>query len=212
MKILIWIISGLVFVSVISLPGRAHAGSSSGVSFQSTRLQVFQVNYSGEKEKSFAEGGFGFGIEAYGDWGRPWGRIYTKARAGQASGRQAFLDGTTASVLNYSFYQGQFETGLAFFPVPARDTGLALYISAGGDLSYNWLALDSSTLTSLKRSESALGIGYTAGTGVEWTVSKAAGKKRVLTGEITYRVETTSLAGQSRFDLSGLAIHLGYGW
>lgn len=210
---MIWIIAGLIFVSVASLPGCAHAeGNSGAASFKSTRLQVFQINYSGEKEKSFAEGGSGYGLEAYGDWGRPWGRIYTKARAEQASGRQAFLDGTTTSTLNYTYYQGQFETGLTLFPIPARDTGLALYISAGGDVSYNWLTLDSTTLTSLKRSDSALGFGYAAGMGVEWTVSKGVGKRNVLTGEITYRVETASLAGQSSFDLSGLAIHLGYGW
>jgi len=210
LKLAIWFIAGLIFVGVATLPGCAHAQVGA---FKSTRLQVFQLYYSGEKEKSFAESGSALGVEAYSDWGRSWGRVYAKARASQSSGRQAFLDSTTAINCNYSYYQGQFEPGLIIFPVPSRDTGFALYISVGGDLGYNLLSLTStSTLTSLKPSESALSFGYTMGMGVEWTLSKVAGKRNALTGEITYRSENTSLAGQSSFDLSGLAIHAGYGW
>lgn len=181
--------------------------------FKSTRLQVFQLNYSGEKEKSFADSGSGMGFEAYADWGSSWGRLYTKARATQSTGRQSFLDGSTSTSCNYTYYQGQFEPGIMLFPIPTRDTGIGIYISAGADIGYNWLSLtSSSTLTELKPSESALSFGYSAGVGAEWTLSKGSGKRNVLIGEITYRVDSASLAGQSTFDLSGLAIHLGYGW
>lgn len=211
MKLAIWFIAGLLFVSIASLPGCAHAQQS--MAFKSTRLQLFQLNYSGEKEKSFAEGSSAVGAEAYSDWGSSWGRLYTKARAAQSTGRQSFLDGSTSVSCNYTYYQGQFEPGILLFPVPSRDTGFALYLSAGGNIGYNWLSLTStSTLTSLKPSESALSFGYAVGTGVEWTLSKVQGKRSVLTGEITYRVDSASLAGQTSFDLSGLAIHVGYGW
>jgi len=210
LKFAIWIIAGLIFVGVISLPGCVQAQTRA---FTSTRLQIFQLNYAGIKEKSFAESGTALGVEAYSDWGRSWGRLYTKARASQASGHQAFLDGSTATNCNYTYYQGQFEPGIMIFPVPSRDTGFAIYISVGGDVGYNWLSLtSSSTLNSLKPSESALSFGYSAGMGVEWTLSKAVGKRKALTGEITYRTESASMAGQSSFDLSGLAIHVGYGW
>lgn len=195
------------------MPGCAHAQQGAAAAFKSTRLQLFQLNYAGEKEKSFAEGGSSVGLEAYSDWGRSWGRFYTKARAAQSSSQQSFLDGTSSVNCTYTYYQGQFEPGIVIFPVPSRDTGFALYLSAGGSVGYNWLSLSStSTLTTLKPSESAMSFGYAVGTGVEWTLTKAQGKRNVLTGEITYRSEKANLAGQTAFDLSGLAIHVGYGW
>lgn len=210
MKLVIWFIAGMLFVGIASMPGCAHAQA---MAFKSTRLQLFQINFSGEKEKSFSESGAGFGAEAYGDWGRSWGRLYTKVRGTQISGRQNFLDGSTTANCNFTYYQGQFESGLMIFPVPSRDTGIGLYLSAGGELGYNWLSLtSSSTLTNLKPSESTMSFGYTTAVGMEWTLSKSGGKRNTLTGEITYRVESAALAGQTNFDLSGLALHIGYGW
>lgn len=210
MKPATWIIAGILFVCMVVMPGCVHAQV---VAFKSTRLQVFQINYAGEKEKSFSESGAGFGIEAYADWGRSWGRLYTKARGTQVTGRQSFLDGSASTNCDYTYYQGQFETGLMIFPVPARDTGIGIYLAGGGELGYNWLALaSSSALSHLKPSESAMSFGYAAAAGVEWTLSKAVGKRKVLTGEITYRVENAALAGQNNFDLGGLGIHVGYGW
>lgn len=210
MKLYVWLLGLFLFIGIAVIPGCASAQVTS---FKSTKLQIFQINYVGDKEKSFSESGTGLGVEAYSDWGRPWGRIYTKVRGTESSGTQSFLDGSTATSCSYTFYQGQFEAGLAVLPIPTRDTGISLFISAGPTLGYNWLSLNSSsTLTSLKSADSSLSYGYAAGMGLEWTLSKTQGKRSVLTGEITYRSETASLAGQTSFNLGGLAIHLGYGW
>jgi len=181
--------------------------------YKSTKVQLFQINYAGEKDKSLTESGTGYGLEVYSDFGRSWGRVYGKTRGTLASGRQSFLDGASQVNCNYTYYQGQFELGLVLLPIPARDTGMNVFVSGGGTLGYNWLSLtSSSTLSQLKPSDSASSFGYVTGVGVEWILGKGFGKKHMLTGEINYRSERANLAGQSEFSLTGLAIQFGYGW
>lgn len=199
------IFAGIFLMSSESL-GQAQA-------YKSSKIQLFQVNYSGEKNKSFADGGIGFGLEIQSDFGRSWGRVYGKTRGTLASGRQSFLDGASQVNCNYTFYQGQFELGLVLMPIPGREKGMNVFVSGAGTLGYNWLSLTSSTtLSQLKPSDSASSLGYVTGVGVEWTLGKALGKKHMLTGEINYRSDRTNLAGQSEFNLTGLSIHFGYGW
>lgn len=200
---------------ILSLIGILVSLSSWGMNnssgdFRTTKLSVFQVFYSGEVNKSLAQGSPGYGIEFFRDGGGSLFRGYVKGRFGAVSGKQNFLDGATTVMSPYSMYFSQGELGLLLYPVSRRESGTNVYFGAGGYFSYNQLNITTtSTTTNLKTHQTTLGGGGTAVVGVEMIFGE---RHQMANFEMSYRQEASQLAGQAQFDLSSLTLSIGLGW
>lgn len=197
-----------VFALVFFLLNQLYAA---GGADSSTILQGVQNMYSGDKYESFGEIGEGFGFEIMKIQKCTYLCNYVKVRLNSVEGQQKFIDDTTEKNLKFSFYQGQGEYGYRFYPMAKTKDGFNMNLSLGVALSYNYLSFSSSTLTKLKETEQTLSGAGIGGIGGELGIKLGKGVF-LLTGEVTYQIESTKLADQSPFQLSGVGLHLGLGW
>lgn len=179
--------------------------------FPSTRFGLVQKSFTGEKNTSLAEVQVGYGatvtILTEGTFVVP----YIQAGLFTTSGSQSFYDGSTERDLSFTLYHGEFQMGFQMYLIPRRKPGLNLYLKAGGigGISYIGIAA-SETLTSIKRSDQAIGGGFVAGGGVEFVIG-TTGTPWTLYAEFEYTSFTSTLL-EKNFDLSGVNLALGLGW
>lgn len=203
----------MIALALFCMAGVPSALAARDGDFQTTKLNFFQTNYSGEKHTSLSAGSPGYGVEFFRDGGGSILRSYIKGRFGTSSGSMEFLDGSDELTSEYSFYFGQAELGLLVFPISRRESGTNIYLGAGGVVGYNLLSLPSTVeTTTLGASHQSVSYGYSASVGVELIFAAAMKSHYMGTFEVTYRSEQAQLAGQNQFDLSGLTLSLGFGW
>lgn len=177
-----------------------------------TRIHLHENLYSGEKGRSFAESGAGFGgaitVTRDGIYFVP----FFSFGISTVSNRQVFLDGATQVTSAFTYYAANTDLGLQFFPIARRKSGFNLYVKGGGILGYNLLAINrAATLTTIPYSDQAFSFGYLAGVGTELVFKSMGPRKWSLTAEVLFREESATLM-ERQFDLSSLQIALGIGW
>jgi hypothetical protein len=180
-----------------------------------TRLGLVYSNFSGDQYKSVGNNATAFGGEVSilkGAWSM--GDLIGKVRGLYISGKNDFLDGTTPITdASFTIFAGEPCLGVQINLMPFYPPGFRAYLSGLGVMSYDILRFsNSATLTTLTKSQSAVGFGYELSTGVETTFKRDNGGQFLLYGEIQYRDVRTKLAGQSSFQLTGLQIAGGLGW
>ncbi len=206
-------LSQLKFLFLISiLLGSLNVEAQDYSIFPRTRIHIHQNLYSGDKGKSFAESGAGFGggitVTRDGVYFVPFFGFGVST----LSNRQVFLDGSTQVTSSFTYYSAYTDIGLQLFPIARRKSGFNLYVKGGGTLGYSFLALNkSTTLASIPYSDQAFAFGYLAGVGTELILGSASPKKWSLYAEVLFREESASLL-ERRFDLSSLQLALGLGW
>lgn len=180
---------------------------------QKTRLSGVYAVFGGEKYKAITNESVGFGGEISilkGDW--RFGNVVGKIRGLYITGTEDFLDGTTEVNSKYTIFATEPALGIHLNIVPFISPGFRTYLSGLGVMSYNHLRFDKSTeLSTINKSDTAVGFGYEIGAGIEWNIKREV-KTYLLFGEIQYRNVTADLAGQSQFQLTGMQMVGGFGW
>ena len=200
----------IIFVLVAS--GMAHAYPQSS-SFPTTNIHITQHNYSGDKNKSFGESPTGYGVGIKILTQREYFVPFVGIDFGAHSGRQSFLDGTTAVTSGYNYQYGSGEFGIYFFPIGRRERGINLYVNGAGVASYHSLSLKTSApLTYISKAEQNFGTGYKGNVGFEWIMQNRGNRaKWTLYTEIGFKKETVKLLKQN-FSLDTLNYSVGLGW
>lgn len=184
-----------------------HKAKKFGLTFQ---------NYTGPVYKSFTEGSPAYGFELSTDDGGKHFRYFFKARFNHSQGRQNFRKDNTIYLSKYEFMNAEPEIGISFFPVARADRGLNIYLWGAGNISYNYLHLMNipTTVSGVDPKSQQFGAGYGGGVGFDLLFSggsRTSGKK-MLYAEIGFRESFVALAGYERFEISGLAAAVGFGF
>ena len=208
-------IISILHVLILSLCLPANSWAQEGVNaFQATKVGMIYQQYVGSRDKSFAEGGSGYGAELSVDKGNTFFRYFFKTRIMTSEGKQNFLNSGTEFLAPYKFLQFVPEVGLSFYPTSRRTKGLNVYIWGIGSVSYNNLEisnLPSPTLIIPK--DQSVGYGYGSGVGFEFILGAAKNSSYYMVyGEIGFRDERTNLANINQFQVSGLTVSLGFGF
>jgi hypothetical protein len=181
--------------------------------------------YSGDKDKSIANGGAGYGIELAIDTGGDYLRYFLKTKMIYSTGQDTFLDNATEVLSTYKLTQVVPELGISIYPVPRKTAGMNLYVSLSGVASYNLLDLTpiskvvsgtTSSVTSFTKLRSRdQGYGYGGGVSAGFEVllgRKAKAWISALYGEVGFRQQYALLANQSDFQLNSFQFVLGAGF
>lgn len=193
-------------VRMISRSGE-HKAKKFGLTFQ---------NYTGPVYKSFTEGSPAYGFELSTDAGGRHFRYFFKARFNYSQGRQNFRKNNIIYFSKYEFINAEPEIGISFFPVARVDKGLNIYLWGAGNISYNYLHIMNipTTVSGVDPKSQQFGAGYGGGVGFDLVLSggsRTSGKK-MLYAEIGFRDSFVALAGYERFEISGLAAAVGFGF
>lgn len=180
--------------------------------YPKTRLMIHQVMYSGEKGKSFAETGIGYGISlsvfADGNFLSP----YFSIQGASLKNNQIFLDGPNEVKSSFIYYYGAAEPGIQYYVIPRRKTGANVYISGSGIIGYNYVALEKNlSLSHISNTDQSFSLGYATGIGTEYVFSSNPKSRWALIGQIQYRQEKAQLL-KTNFDISSLNLSVGASW
>ena len=93
-----------------------------------SKLGFVYQTFSGDKNKSLADGAASYGAELSVDSGGEYLRYFMKTKVMYSSGKQNFLDDTTEVKSNYNLTQIMPELGVSFYPVARKNQGLNLYL------------------------------------------------------------------------------------
>lgn len=198
------------FTANLLFSATARADSTN---FPTAKLSVIQSLYSGDKGTSLGEAGSGYGVEL--ENSTVYNRFfsfYLKVRGNTSSGTQNFYDGTTLVSSPFSFYQGQTELGVYFFPIQREHKGLNVFFGGGGIAGYNYISLSkATTLTTTPHSSQGIGTGFSGTLGGEY-ILRTMNRAWSLQGQLSYRSEKCKLLDQKDFDLSAIVLGLGIGF
>lgn len=173
-----------------------------------TKIQFFQILYSGDKNETFESKNSGLGAELILNSKNQNFNYFTKGRITTVTGSQDFLDAGTPTASTFTFYQTSFEVGATVYPIPRKAGRMNLYLGTSALISYNYLQLGSKTLTELNSTFQSLSLGYCGLMGVEIPFYKNVS----LTAEFSQRYEVADLVEQSGFSMNGFSISAGFGW
>ncbi len=176
-------------------------------------LKIHQHTYTGEKNKSFADTGTGYGVSLEKLFRYDILVPYFGISMGTHSGKQSFLDDKTEKKAYYLFQYGAAEVGAYLFPAGRQVKGMSFYVKGAGLFGYNALSIDSNIkFTKLTNSEQNYSGGYKGAVGLEWIFNrKSKYGKWSFYGEVGFKKEQTVLAKQN-FSLDTLTYSLGLGW
>lgn len=190
-----------------------------------SKLGFVYQTFSGDKNKSLADGGASYGTELSVDAGGEYLRYFMKAKIMYSSGQQVFLDNTAEVKSNYKLTQIMPEIGVMLYPVARKDRGLNLYVWGAGVASYNLLDLSPISSTSANGTVTAVtaytklnsrdqGFGYGGGGGLGFEIITGGRKTGQFSmyGEAGFREQVTQLANQSQFQLNSIQFVLGLGF
>ena len=175
-----------------------------------TKLQFFQVNYSGKDLKTFSSDNPGMGFEVLTSTNNNVWNWIAKGRFTTISGNQNFSDGGTNVKSAFTFYQSSFEGGFTLYPLEKKRRAANIFFGAAGIMSLNYLRLDSKSLTVLSPTYQSTSFGYEAMVGIEWYLFGA--ERWCMTTEFAVRNETTALAKVSSFSLNAFTLGIGIAW
>ena len=207
------IISLLLIILSLSFPLTVEA--QEGVNaFQATKIGLITQQYVGSRDKSFSEGGAGYGAELSVDKGNTFFRYFFKTRIMTSEGKQNFLNSGTEFLSPYKFIQFAPEVGISFYPTSRRNKGLNVYLWGIGTVSYNNLEISNlPSPTLLNSKDQSIGYGYGSGVGFEFILWTAKNSSYYMAyGEVGFRDERTNLANVNQFQVSGLTVSLGFGF
>ncbi|NJM10108.1 MAG: hypothetical protein HC883_04290 [Bdellovibrionaceae bacterium] len=169
--------------------------------------------FGGDRYKAVSNEASAFGAEVSilkGSW--RFANLVGKIRGLHISGEGEFMDGTTAVTSSFTLFATEPAIGLHWNLMPFYPPGFRVYLSGLGIMSLDHLRFDSATtVTTINKSETAIGFGYEVGAGVEWNIKREKGMWQLF-GEIQYRDVKSKLAGQDAFSLTGLQMVGGFGW
>lgn len=192
---------------------------------KSPKMGFIYETYSGDKDKSIANGGAGYGVELAIDTGGDYFRYFLKTKMIYSTGQDNFLDNATEVLSTYKLTQVVPELGLNIYPVPRKTAGLNLYVGLSGVVSYNLLDLSpiskvvsgaTTSVTSYTKLRSRdQGYGYGGGVSAGFEVlmgRKAKSWISAVYGEVGFRQQNAMLANQTDFQLSSFQFVLGVGF
>lgn len=170
--------------------------------------------FGGDKYKAITNQSTAVGAEVgivKGAW--RFGNLIGKIRGLYISGKEDFMDGTTAySDVSYVLYATEPSIGIHLNIMPYYAPGIRAYLLGLGIMSYDHIRLDKDIeFTEINNSDTHIGTGYELGAGLEWNFKHEKGLWS-LWGEIQYRQVTTKLVGQDKFQLTGLQMVGGFSW
>ena len=190
-----------------------------------SKLGFVYQTFSGDRNKSLADGAASYGAELSVDSGGEYLRYFMKTKVMYSSGKQNFLDDTAEVKSNYILTQIMPELGVSFYPVARKNRGLNLYLWGVGVVSYNVLELAPISSTAENGTVSPVtsytklnsrdqGFGYGGGGGFGFEIIAGSGKTGQYTmyGEAGFRQQITQLAKQSQFQLNSIQFVLGLGF
>ena len=203
----------LILTVTILIAGRIAFARPTSNNYPTSNIHVTQHSFSGEKNKSFGESPASLSVGINVLTQREFFVPYVGVNFGGHTGRQSFLDGTTAFISNYNYQYGSGEFGLYFFPIGRKERGLNAYVNGAGIASYHSLSLNtSSTLTNISKAEQNFGTGYKGRFGFEWILQNRGNRaKWTIYTEIGFKKETVKLLKQN-FSLDTLDYSIGLGW
>lgn len=201
----------VITLLLIGLVGSSVLASN----FPRTMITARHSTYSGEKGKSFAETGSGFGggvsIFLDGSHFAPFVGVFY----GQTSGKQSFNDNGKLVPSTFVFQSASAELGAQIYPIERTYKGVNLFISGAGILGYHSLALSKKqTFEKIPNSDQGYSTGYRAGLGAEWILKNSnyvSTSKWCITLDINYRNEFTNIMNQTIY-LNSLQVGLGLSW
>jgi hypothetical protein len=205
--------SFLTLFATLFISEPAHAQFFTPYELPLMRLNIRQLNYSGEDNKSFAESSPGL-VAGLTLMSR--GKIinfYGSVDVGGQTGRQNFLDGSSVVASNYAYRVTSLEVGANYYPFSRTESFVNVYLSAAGVVSYNSIDVKSNlTFTSLPKSDMAVTAGYKASLGLEWIPKNYTKRpKWTIYAELGYKKENGNLLNQT-FSLDNIGYTLGLGW
>lgn len=190
-----------------------------------SKLGFVYQTFSGDKNKSLADGAASYGAELSVDSGGEYLRYFMKTKVMYSSGKQNFLDDTTEVKSNYNLTQIMPELGVSFYPVARKNQGLNLYLWGVGVVSYNVLELAPlsttasngtvtpvTSFTKLNTRDQGFGYGGGGGFGFEIIMGGRKSGQFSLYGEAGFRQQVTQLAKQSQFQLNSIQFVVGLGF
>jgi hypothetical protein len=214
-----------ILFAVILLSDLAYSQSKGGKRLKVSKLGFVYQTFSGDKNKSLADGAASYGAELSVDSGGEYLRYYMKTKVMYSAGKQNFLDDTTEVKSNYKLTQIMPELGVSFYPVARKNQGLNLYLWGVGVVSYNVLELaplsttaSNGTVTPVtsyaKLNSRDQGFGYGGGGGFGFEIIMGGRKTGQFSmyGEAGFREQVTQLANQSQFQLNSIQFVLGLGF
>ncbi len=204
---------------------QAFSQGKGGKRLKISKLGFVYQTFSGDRNKSLADGAPSYGAELSVDSGGEYFRYFMKTKIMYSEGKQNFLDDATEVKSNYSLTQIMPELGFSFYPVARKNQGLNLYLWGVGIVSYNVLELkpisstaSNGTITPVtsytKLNTRDQGFGYGGGGGFGFEIifgSRKTGQFSVY-GEAGFRQQIAQLANQSQFQLNSIQFSLGLGF
>lgn len=216
------------FVSILAISSHVFAQNrpSSGGGGKSANMGYAKFagsteSYTGEKNKSFSNGGAGVGGEVGVDGGLNLIRYYAKLKVYSSAGSQNLLDNAVETKTNFSLIQIAPEIGVALYPIGRKDNGMNLYFMGGGVFSMNLLELKPvsvvatgapvTSFTKLQNKQQGFGYGFAGGIGVEIAFGGSKAAKKMIYGEVGVKQITAQLAERTDFQINSLFFTLGFG-
>jgi hypothetical protein len=215
----------LILLAIIFCSAHSFSQAKGGKRLKISKLGIVYQTFSGDRNKSLADGAASYGAELSVDAGGEYIRYFMKTKVMYSVGKQNFLDDTTEVKSNYNITQIMPELGLSFYPVARKNRGLNLYLWGVGVVSYNVLELSPISSTAENGTVSPVtsytklnsrdqGFGYGGGGGFGFEIIAGSGKTGQYTmyGEAGFRQQITQLAKQSQFQLNSIQFVVGIGF
>ncbi len=217
-----WLFS--FFILIIISNENAFA-QSRGKKMKISKIGFIYETFSGDKNKSFAEGTASYGGELAVDDGGEYFRYFVKAKILYSAGQQNFLDNAIEIKSNYKLTQISPEFGLTFYPVARKNRGLNLYVWGLGILSYNLLDLSpisstvngatTSVTTYVKLKSRDQGYSYGGGGGIGFEIILNSARRTnmfTIYGEAGFQQQIAQLANLTNYQLNSVQFTFGLGF
>ncbi len=214
-----------ILFAIILFSDQAFSQAKGGKRLKISKLGFVYQTFSGDRNKSLADGAASYGAELSVDSGGEYLRYFMKTKVTYSEGKQIFLDDTTEVKSNYKLTQIMPELGFSFYPVARKNQGLNLYLWGVGVVSYNVLELSPISTTASNGTVTAVtsytklnsrdqGFGYGGGGGFGFEIILGGRKTGQFSmyGEAGFRQQITQLAKQSQFQLNSIQFVVGLGF
>lgn len=181
-------------------------------SYPKTRFDLRHHLYTGLRGSSFEEQGSSFGLGVTKMMNRSFlVPTFSFAVIG-TSGRQTFNDNGSDVEAGFNYYAANADFSIQLYLLGRRTTGINVYLTGGGLVGYNYIALSKDiTTTYIPYTDQSISTGYLTGAGAEFILGTNSPNKWTIFSQITLKNESAILLKQ-KFDLNSIIFSAGIGW